>query len=153
MRAGAARAASFAFDMELRQKYQELDGFARFDGQPGGLWEPKLEGDRIRFVVVDSRDRDNEATLYFDGRVAGDAMEGEVVRDVGNQQARFKWRAAKRGASRRRRRRSDEREDRRVRRDAPQSELAGASARACCSRVLAPRIAANRRRPLRRRRR
>jgi SAM-dependent methyltransferase len=84
-----------AFDMELRQKYQELDGFARFDGQPGGLWEPKLEGDRIRFVVVDSRDRDSEATLYFDGRVIGGAMEGDVVRNVGNEQARFRWRAVR----------------------------------------------------------
>jgi SAM-dependent methyltransferase len=83
------------FDLELRQKYQELDGFARFDGQPGGLWEPRIEADRITFIVVDSRDRDNEASLYFEGRVSGTAMEGEVVRAVGNQQARFKWRAVK----------------------------------------------------------
>jgi SAM-dependent methyltransferase len=83
------------FDMELRQKYQELDGFARFDAQPGGLWETRIEGDRISFVVVDSRDRENEATLYFEGRVGVDAMDGDLVRSVGNQQARFKWRAAK----------------------------------------------------------
>lgn len=85
------------FDMELRQKYQELDGFTRFDGQPGGLWEAKLEGDRIRFVVVDGRDRDNEATLYLEGRVSGSTMEGDLVRGVGNQQARFKWRAVRTG--------------------------------------------------------
>ena len=85
------------FDLELRQKYQELDGFARFDGQPGGLWEPRIEADRISFVVVDSRDRDNEASLYFEGRAANDVMEGDVVRAVGNQQAKFKWRAMKQG--------------------------------------------------------
>jgi hypothetical protein len=85
------------FDMELRQKYQELDGFARFDGQPGGLWEAKLDGDRIRFVVVDSRDRDREATLYLEGRVAGSVMEGDLVRGVGNEQGRFKWRAVRTG--------------------------------------------------------
>jgi SAM-dependent methyltransferase len=84
-----------AIDMELRQRYQELDGFARIDAQPGGLWEPKLDGDRISFVVVDSRDRDSEASLYFQGRVAGDSMEGDVVRGIGNQQARFRWRAVK----------------------------------------------------------
>src|SRR6185503_8750288 len=84
-----------AFDMELRQKYQEIDGFTRFDGQPGGFWEAKLEGDRIRFVVVDSRDRDREAGLYLEGRVAGNTMEGEGVRGVGNQQSRFKWRAVR----------------------------------------------------------
>jgi hypothetical protein len=83
--------------MELRQKYQELDGFTRFDGQPGGLWEPKLDGDRIRFAVVDSRDRDSESTLYLEGRVAGNAMEGDLMRGVGNQQARFKWRAVRTG--------------------------------------------------------
>ena len=81
--------------MELRQKYQELDGFVRIDGQPGGLWEARLEGDRLRFVVVDSRDRDNEATLYFEGRVTGTAMEGELVRGVGNEQRRLRWRAIK----------------------------------------------------------
>jgi hypothetical protein len=92
-----APGSDFAFDMELRQKYQELDGFARFDGQPGGLWEAKLEADRIRFVVVDGRDRDNEATLYFEGRVSGNAMEGEGLRGVGSQQTKFRWRAAKTG--------------------------------------------------------
>ena len=87
----------FVFDMELRQKYQELDGFARIDKLPGGVWEPKLEGDRIRFAIVDSRDRDNEATLYFRGRVSGGSMEGELVRGVGNQESRYNWRAVKVG--------------------------------------------------------
>jgi SAM-dependent methyltransferase len=83
------------FDMALRQQYQELDGYARVAGQPGGLWEPKLEGDRISFAFVDSRDRDNESTLYFQGRVSGDTMEGDLVRGVGNEQARGTWRATR----------------------------------------------------------
>lgn len=86
-----------AFDIELRQKYQELDGVARFADQPRGLWEPTLEGDRIGFVVVDSRDRENEAALYFKGRAAGGTMEGEVLRGVGRAQTRHKWRAVKVG--------------------------------------------------------
>ena len=61
------------------------------------MWEPRIEGDRIRFVIVDSRDRDNESTLYFQGRAAGNSMEGDVVRGVGNQQARYPWRAVKLG--------------------------------------------------------
>jgi SAM-dependent methyltransferase len=85
----------YAFDMELRQKYQELDGYARQEGQPGGLWEPKLEGDRIRFVVVDNRDRDHEASLYFDGRVTGNTMEGDLVRGVGVDRQTFRWRAVR----------------------------------------------------------
>ena len=84
-----------AFEMELRQKYQALDGYVRSDGQPNGLWEPKLEGSRIRFAVVDIRDRDNETTFYFEGRVSGATMEGEGVRNVGNAQSPFRWRAAR----------------------------------------------------------
>jgi SAM-dependent methyltransferase len=83
------------FDMELRQKYQEIDGFARFDALPGGLWEPRISGERVSFVVVDGRDRDHEASMYFEGRVSGGAMEGDVVRSVGNEQARFKWTAVR----------------------------------------------------------
>ena len=89
-----------AFDLELRQKYQELDGIAKFDALPNGLWEPRLDGDRIRFVIVDGRDRDNEASLYFEGRVEGGTMQGDVVRGAGNQQARFKWRATQQGSAR-----------------------------------------------------
>ena len=84
------------FDMELRQKYQEIDGLTRFSGQPDGVWETKIEADRISFVVVDSRDRDNEASLYFDGRVTDNVMEGDVVRAVGSQQQKFRWRAVRR---------------------------------------------------------
>ena len=89
----------YAFDMEMRQKYQELDGFTRQEGQPGGLWEPQLEGDRIRFIVVDNRDRDREANLYFAGRVIGDTMEGDLVRGVGSEQQKFKWRAVRMAAA------------------------------------------------------
>jgi SAM-dependent methyltransferase len=88
-------AGELAFDLELRQKYQELDGVARLGELPGGLWESAIEGERIRFAVVDGRDRENEATLYFQGRVAGSTMEGEVLRGVGSRQTRHKWRAVR----------------------------------------------------------
>jgi hypothetical protein len=84
------------FQIDVRQKYQEIDGIVKIEGPPpGGLWEAKLEGDRIRFVVVDSRDRDHEASLYFDGRVSGDTMRGEGVRGVGNALTRFTWHATR----------------------------------------------------------
>jgi SAM-dependent methyltransferase len=85
----------FAFGMDLRQRYQEVDGVVKMEGPPGGVWEAKLEGEHIRFVVVDSRDRDNEAGLYFDGRIAGNAMQGDGIRGVGDRLTRFKWRAAR----------------------------------------------------------
>lgn len=88
--------APFGFELDVRQKYQDIDGIAKIEGPPpGGLWEAKLEGDRIRFVVVDSRERDYEASLYFDGRVSGDTMQGEGVRGVGSVLTRFKWRATR----------------------------------------------------------
>jgi SAM-dependent methyltransferase len=84
------------FDLDVRQKYQEIDGVAWIEGPPpGGLWEAKLEGDRIRFVVVDSRERDHEASLYFEGRVTGNTMQGEGVRGVGSVLTSFKWQATR----------------------------------------------------------
>lgn len=87
------------FEFELRQRFQEIDGLARVDGQTvAPLWEPKLQGGRISFVVVEAADREDEASLYFEGQVAGDAMEGEVRRGVGGVQTRIKWRAVRVGS-------------------------------------------------------
>ena len=47
--------------------------------------------------IVDSRDRDNEITLYFDGRATPGVMEGEGTRGTGNQQSKFRWRATRLG--------------------------------------------------------
>ena len=46
-------------------------------------------------MVVDSSDRENEATLYFNGRVTGETMEGELVRGVGSARSGVPWRAVK----------------------------------------------------------
>ena len=86
-----------SFEFDLRQRFQEIDGLARIDGQMAQMWEPRLRGDRIRFVIVDSADRDNEATLYFEGRISGDAMEGDIRRGVGKDRTLIKWRAARTG--------------------------------------------------------
>lgn len=85
-------------ELHFRQQFQEFDGLVRIDGQMAQLWEPRLEGDRIRFVVVDSIDRENEASLYFEGRVRGDVMEGEIRRGVGKEQTVHKWHAVQVGA-------------------------------------------------------
>jgi SAM-dependent methyltransferase len=83
------------FEFEFRQKFQELDGLVRINGQLTQLWESSLESDRIRFVIVDNADRENEASLYFEGRVRGEVMEGEIRRGVGNAATLLKWRAVK----------------------------------------------------------
>jgi SAM-dependent methyltransferase len=82
-------------EIELNQRFQEVNGLARINGQITQLWEAKLSGERLSFVLVDGADRDNEASLYFDGRVGDNAIEGEILRGVGNGQTRIKWQAAK----------------------------------------------------------
>jgi hypothetical protein len=84
-------------DLELSQRYQDVSAHARLNGVPAQVWEPKLVGDRLTFVIVDTTDRENEASLYFDGRVQGDIIEGEVARDVGSARATYKWRASRTG--------------------------------------------------------
>lgn len=80
-------------ELELRQQYQQFDGYGRFGGRHAQIWETRLSGDRISFVMVDDRDRDNEAALYFEGRVSGDVMEGRLRRGTGKAQTVHDWRA------------------------------------------------------------
>ena len=72
----------------MTQRYQEVSAHARLNGVPTQVWEAKLAGDRLSFVVVDTTDRENETSLYFDGRVSGDVIEGEVARGVGSRAQR-----------------------------------------------------------------
>ena len=82
-------------ELELTQRYQELSAHARLNGVPSQVWEAKLVGDRLSFVVVDSTDRENEASLYFDGRVSGDVIEGELTHGVGAGRSVTRWRAVR----------------------------------------------------------
>jgi hypothetical protein len=85
-------------ELELTQRHQDVSGRARLNGVPTQIWEFALSGDRVSFVVVDTADRENEAGLYFTGRVMGDVMEGEVTRGVGATRSVMRWRAVKAGA-------------------------------------------------------
>lgn len=94
--AGAgASGGTHSIALELRQKFQEVDGFARYDGRHAQIWESRLSGDRLSFVIVDDRDRENEASLYFEGRVSGDVIEGQFRRGTGNAQTVHQWRAVR----------------------------------------------------------
>ena len=84
-------------ELTLTQRFQQVDAHARINGVPAQVWEPTLEGDRLSFMVVDSSDRDNEATLYFSGRVSGNVIEGELVRGVGSARSTIPWRAVRAG--------------------------------------------------------
>jgi hypothetical protein len=84
-------------ELEVKQRYQDVSAHARLNGVPAPVWDMTLAGDRVSFVVVDSTDRDDEAGLYFEGRVAGDVIEGELTRGVGTARTTARWRAARSG--------------------------------------------------------
>jgi len=84
-------------ELEIKQRYQEVSAHARLNGVPSPVWEMKLAGDRLSFVVVDTTDRDNESSLYFDGRVSGNVVEGELARGVGAGRSVTRWRAVRAG--------------------------------------------------------
>ena len=81
-----------SYEIEIRQKFQEIDGVVRYDRKMSGLWNARLSGDHISFVLVDDSGP-VETNLYFDGRVAGDAIEGVIRRGIGSDQRQIKWRA------------------------------------------------------------
>ena len=82
------------WDLDIRQKYQEIDGVVRVaDRPPAGLWQAQLRGDKVSFVLVDNTERDAEANMYFEGVVREGVMSGEFRRGVGAQQTRHAWRA------------------------------------------------------------
>ena len=82
-------------ELDVKQRYQEVSAHARLNGVPAPVWDMAIAGDRLSFVVVDSTDRDDEASLYFEGRVAGDVIEGELTRGVGSARSVSRWRAAR----------------------------------------------------------
>ena len=83
-----------SYDIEIKQKVQEIDGLARYDKKVAGLWNARLAGERITFVIVDDSGP-IETNLYFEGRVAGDTIAGIITRGVGADQKQIQWRAAR----------------------------------------------------------
>jgi hypothetical protein len=83
-----------SYEIEIKQKFQEIDGVARYDKKIAGLWNAKLQGDRVSFVMVDDSGP-LESNLYCEGRVSGDVIEGVVRRGIGSEQTQIKWRATR----------------------------------------------------------
>jgi len=78
-----------AWDVNLEQRYQMLEGSVRLGQLQAGLREPRLVGDRISFVFVDNAGVRRE----FSGRVNGSSMEGTVKPDNGPES---RWTASRR---------------------------------------------------------
>jgi SAM-dependent methyltransferase len=82
-------------ELEVSQRHQEISVGARLDGAPAQVWEARLEGDRLRFVIVEHVGAPDEAGLYFEGRVTGHSIEGSVARGVGAARDEQAWRATR----------------------------------------------------------
>ena len=82
--------AQYTYDIDMQQDHQKIRGGARSGGGSGflPLFEPRLEGDTIRFVLVD----DGHAH-HFEGRVRGSLMEGTVRSGIGRSETKRTWRA------------------------------------------------------------
>lgn len=83
-----------SYEIEFKQKFQEIDGLARYDKKIAGLWNARLRGDRVSFVIVDDSGS-LETNLYFEGRISGDVIEGTIQRGIGKEQKEIKWRATR----------------------------------------------------------
>jgi SAM-dependent methyltransferase len=76
------------YELEVRQKYQEIEPFARGDKRNYAVWEPRLQGAEIAFIIVDG-----EMAHRFQGRVEGKTMEGIVRTGAGSAEVQNAFRA------------------------------------------------------------
>jgi SAM-dependent methyltransferase len=79
----------------LKQRYQQLEGTARLDGEAGELRNLELAGDRLAFSIVEPGAA-GPVQRHYAGRVDGDTVEGTVKHSGGEA----KWSATRERASR-----------------------------------------------------
>jgi len=80
-----------SFEIELTQKYQDLEATARGLKRPVTVRDARLEGGRIAFTLVD--DGDFAHRVLFEGTVSASMMEGLARGDGSAPRGERKWRA------------------------------------------------------------
>jgi len=83
---------SRALQIDFSQRYQHISADAVLAGAKAQVWEATLESERVRFVIVDALDTEDEAGLYFEGIVKGNVIEGSAARGVGTARRVENWR-------------------------------------------------------------
>jgi len=81
------------YELDVSQKYQELNVVARRAGRQMLVVDPRMDGDAISFILVD-----NEDPVYrrrFEGRVGAGTMEGTARGDANAPPVEQRWRATK----------------------------------------------------------
>jgi SAM-dependent methyltransferase len=80
----------YLYHVDIQQDHQKIRGGARAEGGAGflPLFESRLHGDRISFVLVDEG-----RAHHFEGRVHAAYMEGTITSGIGRGIVRRNWRA------------------------------------------------------------
>jgi hypothetical protein len=81
------------YELDVQQKYQELNVLARRSGKQVAVLTPRLDGDAIGFVLVDQDEPVHRRR--FDGRVTGRTMEGTAHGEGSGAGDEIKWRATR----------------------------------------------------------
>ena len=80
------------YELEIRQKYQEVDAFARTERRNYALWETRLSGDKLSFILID-----NDLAHRFEGRVRDGTIEGVARTGAGTAETETAFRAVRIG--------------------------------------------------------
>lgn len=80
------------YELALEQRYQEIKGAARVRGGILPAFDARLEGTRLRFVLMDGDD-----AYRYEGTVQGDRIAGRVRWGLGPQQRDAEWEARRDG--------------------------------------------------------
>jgi SAM-dependent methyltransferase len=78
------------YEIDFEQRYQEVKGGARVAGGFLPAFEARLSGERISFVLAE-----DDVAYRYEGRVAGDTIEGRVRWGYGPKQQEGTWRAVR----------------------------------------------------------
>ena len=76
------------YDIEIRQTHQRIEPFAREEKRNYAVWEPRLNGKSISFIIVDS-----DVSHRFEGTVEGKVIEGVVRTGVGTAEVETPFKA------------------------------------------------------------
>jgi precorrin-6B methylase 2 len=77
-----------SYELEIRQKHQQIEPFARSDVRSHAVWEPRLNGRAISFIVVDG-----DLAHRYEGEVSGKTIEGVVRTGAGSAEVETPFRA------------------------------------------------------------
>lgn len=89
----AASTGELAYELDISQKYQEIGITARRGGKAVTVLSPRLDGEVIRFILVD-----RDEAIYrrrFEGEVTGQAMTGGARGEANVPTAEVAWQASR----------------------------------------------------------